>query len=92
MGTVDRSETASPQTFGERNNTHGEQPAVCAHELIAAQAKRTPHSVAVADAKRELTYSQLDARSNQVARYLCKLGVGPEVLVGIAMERSTDSW
>lgn len=74
----------------EWNNTQKGQPPVCLHELIEAQARRTPDSIAVADAQQELTYSEVNGRANQLARYLRKLGVGPEVLVGIALERSAE--
>ncbi len=62
----------------------------CLHELIAAQSARTPEAVAVAYEGETLTYAALAARSNQLARYLVRLGVGPESLVGVAMERSVE--
>jgi amino acid adenylation domain-containing protein len=58
------------------------------HELFEAQVERTPDAVAVIFDGQELTYRELSGRANQLARYLGKLGVGPEVLVGICMERS----
>ena len=61
---------------------------VCIHELVARQAERTPERVAVVFEGEELSYGELNRRANQVARYLRKRGVGPEVLVGIAVERS----
>ncbi|GKQ38416.1 non-ribosomal peptide synthetase [Streptomyces sp. A012304] len=64
-------------------------PAVI-HELIEAQAARTPDAVAVADGTGELTYAQLDERANRVAHALVEEGAGPERLVAVAMERSTD--
>jgi len=70
------------------NSSPAECPQVCLHELFEAQARRTPKAIAVADTKRQLTYSQLNARANQLARYLRRRGVGPEVMVGIALERS----
>lgn len=60
------------------------------HELFEKQAERTPNVVAVTDNEKQLTYSELNRRSNQLAWYLRKLGVGPEVRVGICMERSAD--
>jgi amino acid adenylation domain-containing protein len=60
------------------------------HRLFEEQVDRTPERVAVSFEDRKLTYGQLNARANQLARYLGKLGVGPEVLVGICMERSLD--
>lgn len=57
-------------------------------QLFEEQAQRTPEKVASINKNEQLTYQQLNERSNQLARYLRKLGVGPEVLVGICMERS----
>jgi amino acid adenylation domain-containing protein len=56
--------------------------------LVAAQAARTPNAIAVSSEGRELTYRALDARANRLARYLRARGVGPETLVGIAVDRS----
>jgi amino acid adenylation domain-containing protein len=61
---------------------------VCVHELVARQAERSPERVAVVFEGEELSYGELNRRGNQLARYLRKRGVGPEVLVGIAVERS----
>jgi amino acid adenylation domain-containing protein len=60
------------------------------HRLFEAQAARTPDTVAVAFEERSLTYGELDARSNRLARRLRALGVGPEVLVGLCVERSPE--
>lgn len=62
----------------------------CLHQFIEAQAQKTPDAVAVVCAEQELTYAQLNARANQLAAYLCKLGVRPESLVGLCCERSLD--
>ncbi|BCA53910.1 hypothetical protein W02_10500 [Nitrospira sp. KM1] len=59
-------------------------------EQIAAQAARTPEAVAVRLDAATLTYAELLAQANQVAWALRERGVGPEMLVGIAMERSLD--
>ena len=61
---------------------------VCIHTMIAAQAERTPQAVAVVYGDTHLTYHELNTRANQVAHYLQTLGVGPETLVAICMERS----
>ena len=63
----------------------------CVHELFEAQAERTPTAVAVAHEDKHLTYSQLNHRANQLAHRLRRLGVGPDVLVGIYMVRSLDA-
>ena len=75
----------------EWNATAADYPAhACLHELIAAQATRSPDAVAVVDARRRLTYRELDARANQVAHHLRELGVGPGRVVGLCLERSAE--
>jgi amino acid adenylation domain-containing protein/thioester reductase-like protein len=58
------------------------------HRLITQQAIQTPDAVAVVFNDQQLTYGELNARSNQFAHYLQSLGVKPEVLVGVYLERS----
>jgi amino acid adenylation domain-containing protein len=66
--------------------------AVTVGALFEAQVERTPDAVAVHGAAGEkLTYRELNARANQLARHLRTLGVGPEILVGILLERSVES-
>ena len=60
----------------------------CIHELFQQQVERTPGAPALVFDQQTLTYAELNARSNQLAQHLRKLSVGPEVLVGICMERS----
>ena len=75
----------------EWNNTARDYPQdKCIHELFEATVERTPLSVAVVFEGEQLTYRELNARANQVAHYLQGLGVGPEVLVGICVERSLE--
>ncbi|MBD2414279.1 non-ribosomal peptide synthetase [Nostoc calcicola FACHB-389] len=62
----------------------------CIHQLFEAQVEQTPNEVAVVFAQNQLTYQQLNQRANQVAHHLQTLGVGPEVMVGIYMERSVE--
>ncbi len=62
----------------------------CIHELFEDQVSRTPDAVAVRFEGEGLTYRELNRRANQAARHLVSLGVGPEVLVGICMERSLE--
>lgn len=62
----------------------------CIHELIEAQAGRRPEALAVVLDEERLTYRELTARANQLAHYLRRWGVGPDVLVGISVERSLD--
>ncbi|MBN8471529.1 non-ribosomal peptide synthase/polyketide synthase [Corallococcus exiguus] len=59
-------------------------------ELIQAQVERTPDAVALAFEGHTLTYRELDARANQLAHALIARGVGPEVRVGLLMERSLE--
>ncbi|MGD9187373.1 MAG: amino acid adenylation domain-containing protein, partial [Desulfobacteraceae bacterium] len=62
----------------------------CIHQLFEEQVERTPDAVAVVCEDHRLTYRELNARANQLARYLRSLGVGPDVLVGICVERSLE--
>jgi amino acid adenylation domain-containing protein len=62
----------------------------CLHELIEEQVHRVPDAVAVRFGRQTLTYAELDARSNQLAHRLVEFGVGPDVLVGICVERSLE--
>ena len=71
--------------------THYESlPDQCIHELFEAQATKTPDRVAVVSAGSQLTYRELDERANQLANLLVEIGVGPESLVGICLERSVE--
>ncbi|PFJ06741.1 non-ribosomal peptide synthetase, partial [Bacillus cereus] len=60
------------------------------HELFEQQVARTPDAVAVVYEGGKLTYQELNEKSNQLAHYLQKQGIGPESLVGICVERSPD--
>ncbi len=62
----------------------------CIHQLFEAQAERTPNDVALVYQDEELTYRELDQRATQLARYLRKQGVGPDVVVGVCIERSLE--
>ncbi|MBD2472683.1 non-ribosomal peptide synthetase [Nostoc sp. FACHB-145] len=80
------------QLLIEFNNTQVDYPQdKYFQQLFAEQALRTPDSIAVVFADQKLTYAQLNSRSNQLANYLQKLGVKPEVLVGVYMERSLET-
>ncbi len=75
----------------EWNDTEADYPKdKCIHQLFEEQAERTPDAVAVVYEDQQLTYRELNARANQLAHYLKKLGVGPDVLVGICVERSLE--
>ncbi|MBH8554256.1 amino acid adenylation domain-containing protein [Nostocaceae cyanobacterium CENA357] len=62
----------------------------CIQQLFEAQVEKTPDAVAVVFDEQKLTYQQLNERANQLAHYLQSVGVKPEVLVGICVERSLD--
>ncbi|MEP6915272.1 MAG: amino acid adenylation domain-containing protein, partial [Acidobacteriota bacterium] len=61
----------------------------CVHELFEDQAARTPDAVAVVYEDEQLTYRELNARANQLAHRLIESGAGPDVPVGLCVERST---
>ncbi|HUZ95886.1 MAG TPA: amino acid adenylation domain-containing protein [Edaphobacter sp.] len=65
-------------------------PDLCIHQLFEAQAKRTPDTIAVVSETEQLTYGELNRRANQLAQHLRALGVGPEVMVAICLERSLE--
>jgi amino acid adenylation domain-containing protein len=73
------------------NNTKVDYPQeACIHKLFEAQVEKTPDAVAVLFENQKLTYQELNNRANQLAHYLQNLGVKPETLVGICMERSVE--
>ena len=79
------------QLLYDWNNTETELPAdKCVHELFEEQVARTPHAVAVIFEGEELSYAQLNARSNRLAHYLRELGVRADDRVAICAERSFE--
>ncbi len=77
------------QLLFEFNNTHIDyNRSQLIHQLFEAQVERTPDRIAVVFNNQQLTYRDLNERANKLAHYLQKLGVKPEVLVGICVERS----
>ncbi len=74
------------------NETASEFPPVqCIHQLFAQQVERTPEHVAVVFGRARLSFRELDARSNQFACYLQNLGIRPESVVGLCIERSVEA-
>ncbi|NEQ77289.1 MAG: amino acid adenylation domain-containing protein [Okeania sp. SIO2C9] len=79
------------QLLVEWNDTQVNYPKdKCIHQLFEEQVERTPDAVAVVFEERQLTYHELNCQANQLAHYLQTLGVAPEVLVGICVERSVE--
>lgn len=83
-------EEEEQQVIAEWNQPIQEEEEVTLVQLLAEQAEKTPDRVAVEWEGRQLTYRELDRRTNQLAHYLQGLGVGPDQLVGICMERNLD--
>ena len=85
------SEAEQHQLLIEWNRTERPYPKnKCIHELFEAQAEESPAATAVVYENRQVTYRELNRRANQLAHHLRGLGVGPDVLVGICMERSLE--
>jgi amino acid adenylation domain-containing protein/non-ribosomal peptide synthase protein (TIGR01720 family) len=63
---------------------------LCIHELISQQVAANPNAWAVTFGTQQLTYAQLDTQANRLAHKLIEMGVGPEVRVGVAMQRSEN--
>ncbi|BAY81640.1 peptide synthetase [Calothrix parasitica NIES-267] len=78
------------QLLVEWNQTQVNYPQTCIHQLFIAQVEKTPDSIAIVWENQQLTYNELDIKSNQLARYLIKLGVKPETRVGICVERNAE--
>ncbi|HEU0079327.1 MAG TPA: condensation domain-containing protein, partial [Longimicrobiaceae bacterium] len=68
----------------------GEEAPECVHELFEAQARRTPRAPALVCGDEALTYAELDRRADAIARRLRGRGVGPEVRVGVLLERGPE--
>ncbi len=84
-------ETEKQQLLTEWNQTQVEYPQhKCIHQLFEEQVERTPDAIAVSFKDQQLTYQELNNRANQLAHYLKSLGVEPNVLVGICVERSLE--
>ena len=64
---------------------------LCIHNLFELQVEKTPDAIAVVFEDRHLTYRELNRQANQLAHYLQSIGVKPEMLVGICVERSIDA-
>ncbi|MGB3534215.1 MAG: amino acid adenylation domain-containing protein, partial [Microcoleaceae cyanobacterium] len=80
--------TEQQKLLYEWNQTKQEVQEICLHQLFETQVEQTPHATALIFENQCLTYQQLNNRANQLAHYLQKLGVKPEVRVGICVKRS----
>src|SRR6266851_3826565 len=85
------SDSKRRQALVETQRDRGYPQGKTVHGLFEEQAERAPDAVAVVFGEMRLTYRQLNERANRLARYLGKQGVGPEVLVGLCVERSLDT-
>lgn len=74
----------------EWNDTAEEYPQACIHELFEEQAELSPDAIALVSQDATLTYRELNERSNQLAHHLSEIGVGPEVPVGICVDRDAE--
>ncbi len=83
---IERQELLTQWNASERDYPTGE----LIHELFEAQVAHTPNAVAVVYEGESLHYAALNARANQLARHLRTLGVGPDAIVGVCLERSVD--
>jgi aspartate racemase len=73
------------------NNTETSYPRdKCIQDLFEEQVRRNPSAVALVFKDRQLTYDELNKRANRLAQHLKKQGVGPEVIVGLALDRSVE--
>ncbi|MFC5055683.1 amino acid adenylation domain-containing protein [Saccharothrix xinjiangensis] len=92
---VGRLDTLDPavrrQVLVTWNDTAREHPADVLPDLFAAQVRRTPNAVALVHRDESLTYAELDARANRLARSLIARGAGAEVVVAVLVPRSVDS-
>jgi amino acid adenylation domain-containing protein len=84
------SEGERHQLLHEWNQTDAAYPQKCVHELFEDQVRRSAGSVAVEFKGQKVTYGELNWKANQLGHYLRKVGVGPEMRVGICMERGLE--
>ncbi|MEI5102903.1 amino acid adenylation domain-containing protein [Streptomyces sp. PmtG] len=90
LGDVDVLTDAERDRLTQLNATTAPVPAATVPELVAAQAARTPDATAVVSGQTTLSYGQLEARADRLAAVLRERGVGPDVLVAVALPRSAD--
>jgi amino acid adenylation domain-containing protein len=74
--------------WNQTATTYPEQQ--CFHQMFEAQVERNPEAPAVIYEDQKISYRELNKRANQLAHYLQKQGIGPEVHVGVLLERSPE--
>lgn len=79
--------TVNPTSLGGPHTVRL-QPNTCVHEYVAQWTAENPGALAVSSAREDLSYGELGRRANQLANYLCSIGVGRNVVVGIYLDRS----
>ncbi|WP_326668664.1 non-ribosomal peptide synthetase [Streptomyces sp. NBC_01257] len=88
LDVLDRAERL--RVLDEWNDTDADVPPMTVPGLFAVQVRRSPDAPAVESGGTTLTYAELDARANRLAHLLAARGVGPESVVGVALERGTE--
>jgi amino acid adenylation domain-containing protein len=84
-------QSVSHKRVFEKGYATGDLPGECCiHQLFEIQAGRVPHKAALVYQGKTLSYDELNRRANQLGNHLVKLGVGPESLVGLLVERSME--
>jgi amino acid adenylation domain-containing protein len=82
---------AKKRLLSEWNQTAADYPTdLCLHQLFEARVAEDSHAIAVVCQEKSLTRGELNRRANQLAHYLQQIGVQPETLVGICLERSLE--
>jgi len=84
------SETERQKQLVQLNQTEKPYPSIFVHQQFERAVEKNPDVVAVKCGDRQLSYRELDRRANQLAHHLRSLGVGPEVLVALSVERSLE--
>ncbi len=80
--------TERQQLLIDWNNTQQNYPDKCIQQIFEEQVNNNPHAIALVHNNEQITYQQLNEQSNQLAHHLLNLGVVPDVLVGICLEKS----
>ena len=90
VGSLERIPTAEREQLARWNATDAPVPTLLVHQFFEEQVRARPDAIALVHRNEEITYAALNARANFVAEQLQQRGVGPDVLVGIYMERGID--